>query len=109
MNNTLDHEYYEALIPAYAIGAADDEDCRTLEDHLAGCAPCCAQLQEYQNLEQGMLFAVPPVSAPFGMTEDLRRRIAPAGGIRTSAARRDRWSRRYVIHSHGWDLRPWRC
>jgi anti-sigma-K factor RskA len=76
MNTPLTHEHYAALIPAYAIGATDAEDCRGLEEHLAGCALCCAQLQDYQRLDQELLYAVPPVSAPFGLSEDLRRRMA---------------------------------
>jgi anti-sigma-K factor RskA len=86
----MDHEAIEGLIPAYALGAADPDDSRIVEAHLVACAACRGLLAEYRELGGDLLFAVPPMAAPAGITERMRQRLAPA---RYEAALRAWWTR----------------
>jgi anti-sigma-K factor RskA len=70
-----DHEWFVELIPAYAIGAADDEERAAVGAHVKTCVECRALLDEYRSLDADLLFAAPIAPAPVGLTEDLRKRI----------------------------------
>lgn len=70
-----DHEWLVELIPAYAIGAADDEERIAVEAHLKDCPACRAHLEEYRALGDGLLFGAPLAPARAGLTEDLRKRL----------------------------------
>jgi anti-sigma-K factor RskA len=71
-----DHNVFEELIPAYALGATDPAETRQIEAHLAGCASCHALLADYQRLDDALLWAAPPMPAPPHLAEQLRREIA---------------------------------
>jgi anti-sigma-K factor RskA len=47
-------------LAAYALSALDAENIPALEDHLAGCPDCQAELEEYLSITAGLLQAVPP-------------------------------------------------
>jgi anti-sigma-K factor RskA len=74
----MNHEAIEGLIPAYALGATDSDESQAVETHLPSCAACRALLAEYRRLGDDLLYAVPVMSAPAGLTEHMRRRLAPA-------------------------------
>ena len=74
----MDHKAIEGLLPAYALGAADPDESRTVEAHLAACATCRGLLTEYRELSGDLLFAAPPMAAPSGVTERMRQRLEPA-------------------------------
>ena len=74
----MNHEAIEGLIPAYALGATDSDESQAVETHLPSCAACRALLVEYRRLGDDLLYAVPPRSAPAGLTERMRSRLAPA-------------------------------
>jgi anti-sigma-K factor RskA len=76
----MDHEEIEGLIPAYALGAADRDERQAVESHLPGCAACRALLADYRRLGDDLLYAAPVMGAPAGLTERLRRRLAPVSG-----------------------------
>ena len=86
----MDHEAIEGLIPAYALGAADPDESRTVEAHLAACATCRGLLTAYRELSGALLFAAPPMAAPSGITERMRLRLAPT---RYEAAPHAWWTR----------------
>lgn len=86
----MDHESIEGLLPAYAIGAVDPDECRAVEGHLRACATCRGLLAEYRDLGDDLLLAIPPMAAPAGITERMRQRLAPA---RHGAAPRAWWTR----------------
>ena len=86
----MDHESIKGLIPAYALGAADPDENRVVEAHLAACATCRDLLAEYRDLSGDLLFAAPPMAAPAGITERMRERLTP---VRHEAAPRAWWSR----------------
>ena len=73
----LRHDALAALIPAYALGAADADERAALEGHLGQCAVCRAALADYQALGADLLYTTAPAAAPARLTEDLRRRLAP--------------------------------
>ncbi len=72
----MNHETLRDLIPAFAVGALDDDERSALEKHLRGCDECRALLAEYRALGDDLLYAAPPMAARAGLTEALRRRIA---------------------------------
>jgi anti-sigma-K factor RskA len=69
------HEWFVETIPAYAIGAADDDEREAVEEHLRACPTCRAQAEEFRGLGDALLFAAPVTHAPTGMTERLRKRL----------------------------------
>ena len=74
----MTHEDLRDLIPAYAISALDEDERLALETDLRNCDDCQALLADYRRLSDDLLYAAPPMTAPAGLAEDLRRRIAPA-------------------------------
>lgn len=74
----MEHELIEGLIPAYALGATDPGESRAVEAHLPSCAACRARLAEYRSLGDGLLYAVPAMTAPAGLTERMQRRLVAA-------------------------------
>jgi len=74
----MDHELIEGLIPAYALGATDAEECRAVESHLPSCDACRALLAQYRSLGDDFLYAVPAMTAPAGLTERMQRRLVAA-------------------------------
>ncbi len=93
-----DHEWFAELIPAYAIGATDPEECAAVDAHLETCAQCRAQLKEYRDVEAALLFAAPLAAAPFGLSEDLRKRL------NTGSARSHKWARWDFLRRPGFAL-----
>jgi anti-sigma-K factor RskA len=86
----MDHESIEGLIPAYALGATDPDESQAVEAHVPGCAACRALLVEYRGLGDDLLYTVPVMAAPAGLTERMRRRLEPA---RQQAAPEPWWAR----------------
>jgi anti-sigma-K factor RskA len=72
----MDHEAIEGLIPAYALGATDRDESEAVEAHLPSCAACRGLLVGYRSLGDDLLYAVPAMPAPAGLTERMRRRLA---------------------------------
>jgi anti-sigma-K factor RskA len=72
----MNHESLEGLIPGYALGATDPDESQAVERHLPGCAACRELLAQYRGLGEDLLYAVPAMAAPAGLTERMRRRLA---------------------------------
>ncbi len=70
------HEEIEALIPAYAIGAAEPEEARRVEHHVAQCPSCRSLLAQYRQLATDMLYAIPLVEPPDHLKDAVMRSIA---------------------------------
>lgn len=86
----MEHETIEGLIPAYALGATDPDESHVVEEHLPSCSQCRALLVDHRMLADDMLFAVSPISAPFGLTERMQKRLELA---RPAEAQRPWWTR----------------
>lgn len=75
------------LLGAYVLGVLDEQEVRAVEDHLAACPPCRAELAELRAVEEAM-GEVPPEALLDGPPEDgdlllqrtLRRVRAERGG-----------------------------
>ncbi|MFN2167659.1 MAG: anti-sigma factor domain-containing protein [Anaerolineae bacterium] len=66
------------LIPAYSIGATDLEETRLIEAHLASCQEAAAELADYAELAETMLYSAPPLEAPASLADSLRAALEPA-------------------------------
>ena len=59
----MDHAKMKELVSSYADGELDKETRRQVEDHLASCAECRAELEDTRKLEEvmsGMKLKSPP-------------------------------------------------
>lgn len=65
-------EQVEALLPAYAIGATDPEETAFVERSLAGYPQLAAELADYAELSEQLLYAAPPISPPSDLEHSLR-------------------------------------
>jgi anti-sigma-K factor RskA len=84
-NNT--HQALLERIPAYALGALDAEERDEVEQHLAGCRACRAELRAYQRVTDLLSLAAPEAEPDAGLRGELLARVAElrAGGVGTSA------------------------
>jgi hypothetical protein len=62
-------EHDRAALGAYALGALDPDEARAVDEHLAGCADCRAEVAELNELH-AMLGEVPPEAFLDGPPED---------------------------------------
>jgi anti-sigma-K factor RskA len=67
-----------ALIPAYALGAADPAERALVEANLARCPQAQQLLDEYRDLTDALLFSAPPVEAPPALGTRVQHAIDPA-------------------------------
>jgi hypothetical protein len=74
----MTHEEYQAIIPAYAVGAADEPEARLVARHLRGCRECRALLANYRALSDDLLYTIRPAFAPVGLGGRLQRGLAYA-------------------------------
>ncbi len=72
----MEREYFLDLIPAYALGALDEEERAEFELMLADDAEAQALLAEYQTLADLLVLTVSVQTAPAHLGEDLLRRIS---------------------------------
>lgn len=68
------------LIPAYAIGALDDDERAEVETWLEHDPEAQAVLADYQKIAGQLVMLAPPRSAPAHLQVDLRRRLAASRG-----------------------------
>ncbi len=67
----------EAVLPALALGALDDDERADVMAHVDLCPGCRQTLAEYQALSQGLLEAVPQRVPPATIKRDLMARVQP--------------------------------
>jgi anti-sigma-K factor RskA len=65
------HEDYKEMIATEALGALDAAEERVLNEHLAGCAECRAELDEWRAIASSLALSTAPVEPP----TELRGRI----------------------------------
>jgi anti-sigma-K factor RskA len=91
----MNHEIFDTLAAAYAVGALDGEDRARLEAHLAdGCPECEAILRESGEAFVALARETPPAVPPPDVKAALMRRVAtePGTAQRPSPTRsRLRW------------------
>jgi anti-sigma-K factor RskA len=69
-------EHLDELIAAHALDALDPQDERLVEEHLAGCERCRAQLREMRGVSAAIALSAPAAQSP----PDLRARVLEATG-----------------------------
>jgi len=62
-------------IPAYVLGALEEEETRQVTEHLAGCYVCRKELETYQTVSDEMLFLLPEVTPPPALRSRLLERV----------------------------------
>jgi anti-sigma-K factor RskA len=67
----MSHEEYKEMLPVHALGALEAEDVRLLEAHLAECAACRAELNEWSDTAGALAYVAPMVEP----SAQLRARI----------------------------------
>jgi len=67
----MNHQEYQDLLALHALDALDASDARPVQEHLATCADCRAELIELQNAA-ALLAHAAPIAAP---SDELRGRI----------------------------------
>lgn len=67
----INHEGYKEVLPLYALGALEAERVREVESHLAACAECRAELDEWRETTAALAYAAEGVEP----SAQLRSRI----------------------------------
>jgi len=82
-------EHILDLIPAYALDCLDQDDELLVADHLAGCAACRAELEEYQavveDLPLAMVASQPPPRLRENILQQARQSKEAAAAAQKSA------------------------
>lgn len=71
----MERETFLNLIPAYALGALDDDERAVFESHLADDPDGQKLLAEYQALADNLILATPARQAPAHLGADLQQRL----------------------------------
>ncbi|MFN8375108.1 MAG: hypothetical protein U0694_19805 [Anaerolineae bacterium] len=66
-----DCETLQSLLPAYSIGATDEEETRLVETLLPLCPEVASELEEYAALAEAMLQTATPVMPPVSLHDKL--------------------------------------
>lgn len=87
---SIKHEEFWELIPAFAIVVFDNDERPAFEAHLRDCDECRTLRIEYRAVSDGLLHAMVPMAAPSGPQSDLRRRIALRAPVKPRSSCNDR-------------------
>lgn len=102
LKDAAKHEQIEELIPAFALESLSAAEARQVEEHLAGCATCRAELAAYQEVAAQMALAVPQVAPSAELKQRLMSRLpqppapvlAPNRAVTPETPRQERfWER----------------
>ncbi len=77
----MNRETFEELIPAYALGALDDDERREFEALLADDPEAQRLVAEYQSFTDLLVLTTPARPAPTHLQADLRQRLAKPSNI----------------------------
>lgn len=76
----ISHDEEKEMLAAHALGALDEVEARSVEEHLATCAECRAELEEWRATAGALAYSVKPAEPP----PQLRSRILES--VRVSEA-----------------------
>jgi anti-sigma-K factor RskA len=71
-------EHVDELIAAHALHALDPEDRHRVDEHLAGCERCRAQLREMESVSAAIALSAPAAEPPPGLRDRVMASIGPA-------------------------------
>jgi len=66
------------LLPAYVLGSLDEEEARSVSEHIAGCYLCRQELDSFQGVADQLLLAVPEARPSADLKIRLLERIQSA-------------------------------
>jgi hypothetical protein len=69
------HDEYQENIAAYVLGALPELDAHLLEQHLAGCESCQAEVELLRPVGHGLARSVPQVEPPASLKASLMRTV----------------------------------
>lgn len=96
-----DHEELQALLGAYALDAVDDDERAVVDDHLATCARCRAEVADHR--ETAALLAFAGQEAPPGVWERIAASLEePPPPVSISVARGGRQSAVRSLGRRSW-------
>lgn len=81
------HRRVADLLPAYALGTADPEERREVEEHLPECPECSQDLGAWRRTADRLAEVPPPVAPPPHVRDDLLRRVGAETGATGSRRR----------------------
>lgn len=76
----MNHEQVRELLPDFALNLLDPDEATAVREHVASCAECRTELQDYLQAGEALSLSAPDVPAP----EGLAARIAAGVRSRTS-------------------------
>ena len=82
-DRTMNHERYEEMAAAYAIGALDAAEVQEFEEHLVSCERCPGLLAEFSSVGDALVLAAEPAAPP----PALREKILVAAGVAGAGTR----------------------
>src|SRR5690348_2181908 len=71
----MGHEAYKEMIPAHALSTLDTVEERALNEHLAGCAECRRDLDEWQAVASSLALTAGPAEPSPQLRERLLERV----------------------------------
>jgi anti-sigma-K factor RskA len=92
MDRTVEPHVTE-LLPAYSLGALDEPDATRVERHLATCAACQADLEQYHRVAGRIALAAPLVSPSPQLHQRLLARIAAESPAAAAPVGQSLWQR----------------
>ena len=78
--NAADHDEIQSLLGVYALDAVDDPERRLLDDHLATCVRCAAEVAEHRETAASLAFA--GGEAPAGLWDRIASQLDPEPSAR---------------------------
>lgn len=94
---TADHDSFEGLAAAYALGALENREVAPFEEHLAGCAQCRDELRAMREAVGSLALAAPPEPPPSRLKDrvmaEVRREATPQPVTRPRRATARGWLR----------------
>lgn len=81
------HTRVEELLPAYALGAADADDVRRVEEHLAECEVCREELLRWRRSVEALAGSAEPMVPSPAVRERLLAEVGADGAGDTGASR----------------------
>ncbi len=85
-----EHAFAEENLPAFVLGALDEDESARVQEHLKHCPQCQSAYRSYERVATALAYAVPQVDPPPYLRQMIRAlTIAPPSLSHPSFARRD--------------------
>ena len=76
----MNHEDYKAMLPLAALSTLDGEEARVLEQHLAACAECRAELDDWQATAVALAHTAEPLEPSAQVRDRILAGVRAEGG-----------------------------